>query len=295
MNELVKKAFTLIELLVVIAIIGILSGLIVVAMGGVTQKATIAKAQVFSNSLKNSLMLNLISEWKFDETSGTATTDSWGNNTGTLANFNFNSTDGWKTTSCVYNNCLQFDGVDDICSFGNLSSSLSQSFTFEIWAYRLGSTDSYGLLAGIDASSWSTTGGFLFFDGNTTLYARLRNHTQSTETASSSIAVLNNAWRHYIVIWNKPSLDFYVNGSKVGTTTTWNYDVGWNTSAVTMGSWGGSNQGFYGIIDNARVYNIAISTSQIKEQYYTGLNKLLINGGINKEEYLSRVNALAIK
>ena len=31
-------AFTLIELLVVIAIIGILSGLIVVAMGGITQK-----------------------------------------------------------------------------------------------------------------------------------------------------------------------------------------------------------------------------------------------------------------
>jgi prepilin-type N-terminal cleavage/methylation domain-containing protein len=53
MNELIKKAFTLIELLVVIAIIGILSGLIVVSMGGVTQKANIAKAQVFSNSLKN--------------------------------------------------------------------------------------------------------------------------------------------------------------------------------------------------------------------------------------------------
>ena len=52
MNKFIKQAFTLIELLVVIAIIGILSGLIVVSMSGVTQKATIAKAQVFSNSLR---------------------------------------------------------------------------------------------------------------------------------------------------------------------------------------------------------------------------------------------------
>ena len=55
MNRFIKKAFTLIELLVVIAIIGILSGLIVVTMSGVTQKARIAKAQAFSNSLRNAL------------------------------------------------------------------------------------------------------------------------------------------------------------------------------------------------------------------------------------------------
>jgi prepilin-type N-terminal cleavage/methylation domain-containing protein len=63
MNKLLRQAFTLIELLVVIAIIGILSGLIVVSMSGVTQKANIAKAQVFSNSLRNSLMLIIVGEW----------------------------------------------------------------------------------------------------------------------------------------------------------------------------------------------------------------------------------------
>ena len=49
MHKIKQLAFTLIELLVVIAVIGILSGLIVVSMSGVTNKATIAKAQVFSN------------------------------------------------------------------------------------------------------------------------------------------------------------------------------------------------------------------------------------------------------
>jgi len=66
MHKIFRQAFTLIELLVVIAIIGILSGLIIVSMNGITNSATVAKAQVFSNSLRNALMMNLVSEWKFD-------------------------------------------------------------------------------------------------------------------------------------------------------------------------------------------------------------------------------------
>ncbi|MFA5086025.1 MAG: LamG-like jellyroll fold domain-containing protein [Candidatus Paceibacterota bacterium] len=287
-------AFTLIELLVVIAIIGILSGLIVITMNGVTAKANVAKAQVFSNSLRNALMLNFLSEWKFDETAGISVADSWGSNAGTLTNFTFDSTDGWRSGSqCVYGGCLQFDGANDIASFGNLSSSLGQSFTFEIWAYRLGSTDSYGLIAGIDASSWSTTGGFLLFDSNSSIYARLRNHLQSTEINSTLIPVVNDVWRHYVAVWNKPNLDIYLNGSKVGSSSVWNYDVGWNNRTMTMGSWGGSTQGFYGILDTVRVYGVAMPISGIQENYYSGLNLLFTKKEITKEEYLSRLNSVA--
>jgi len=125
MNKLIKQAFTLIELLVVIAIIGILSSLIVVSMSGVTQKANIAKAQVFSNSLRNSLMLNLVSEWKFDEGTGTSTFDNWQVKTGTI------SGSIWKTeTSCVYKNCLQFDTDDYVSASG---VSLSGDYSLEGW------------------------------------------------------------------------------------------------------------------------------------------------------------------
>ncbi|MFA5431487.1 MAG: LamG-like jellyroll fold domain-containing protein [Candidatus Paceibacterota bacterium] len=121
MNKIIKQAFTLIELLVVIAIIGILSGLIVVSMSSVTQKANIAKAQVFSNSLRNSLMANIVTEWKFDGLTidGSAASDNdvldtWGgtNNGNVSLSLLANRPIVKRDSNCVSGSCLYFDGAD---------------------------------------------------------------------------------------------------------------------------------------------------------------------------------------
>lgn len=62
-----SKSFTLIELLVVIVIIGILAGIIIISTTSSIEKANIAKAHSFSNTIKNELFFNLVSEWTFDE------------------------------------------------------------------------------------------------------------------------------------------------------------------------------------------------------------------------------------
>jgi hypothetical protein len=46
------------------------------------------------------------------------------------------------------------------------------------------------------------------------------------------------------------------------------------------------------LADDVRIYNAVIPISQIKEQYYAGLNKLLANGAITKDEYLLRAKEL---
>jgi hypothetical protein len=48
-------------------------------------------------------------------------------------------------------------------------------------------------------------------------------------------------------------------------------------------------------MDEIRVYNAVLPTSQIKEQYYSGLNNLLANGAINQQQYAERISPLAIK
>ena len=68
MNNNSKKGFTLIELLVVIAIVGILAGIIIVSMTSATDSAIMAKAKVFSNSMRDSMSSSIVSEWKFDGT-----------------------------------------------------------------------------------------------------------------------------------------------------------------------------------------------------------------------------------
>jgi len=64
-----EKSFTLIELLVVIVIIGILAGVIMISTSSSIDKANIAKSKVFSENIKDNLILNLTSEFKFDDSS----------------------------------------------------------------------------------------------------------------------------------------------------------------------------------------------------------------------------------
>ncbi|MGI6340879.1 MAG: type II secretion system protein [Minisyncoccales bacterium] len=82
-----NKSFTLIELLVVIVIIGILAGVIMISTSSSIDKANIAKAKVFEESVMNDLAANMTFRWTFDEGSGVDVGDVWNSNNGTLVNF----------------------------------------------------------------------------------------------------------------------------------------------------------------------------------------------------------------
>ncbi len=282
-------AFTLIELLVVIAIIGILSGLIVVAMNGTTEKATIAKAQVFSNSLRNSLMINFVSEWKFNEGSGTTTIDSWKNVTGTLVGASHLPV--WKTTDCVYDNCLQFDSSEDYVSASNVN--ISDDYSVEAWVK-------------IDSNGGGVTRSLIGLGSTVSAYPRI-NIIHSATTRP--LIYLNNSnyrygtfncadgkWHHwYFAVPGSGINDIlnakiYIDGKE---DTYWSSSVGVTPIIPTGNMYIGyaSNS----LIDNVRIYDSIMSTSQIKERYYAGTNHLFINGNISENEYLSRINNIANK
>jgi len=300
MNKLIKKAFTLIELLVVIAIIGILSGLIVVSMGGMTQKATIAKAQVFSSSLRNSLMMNLVSEWRLDENAGTTTVDSWnGGNVGTLTGPTHTPT--WKTgSSCISNSCIQFDGYDDLINFGakaNLNFGTS-NFTFALWA-KIPSSFGSNYPTLLRKGTGSSEGRYSLQvnnDDSGKVYITVSDGTNDIPSTFATHATNDNLWHYYVMQFlNEPgTASLFIDGAFNAQASNTSIGAVNSASNLQLGQY--STYGYLiGLIDEVRIYNAAIPASQIKEQYYTGLNNLLINGGINKEEYLSRVNGLAIK
>ena len=296
MKKLARQAFTLIELLVVIAIIGILSGLIVVSMGGMAQKATIAKAQVFSNSLKNSLMLNLVSEWKFDEGSGITTADSWsGGNAGTLV---CPSSNCWKSgSSCINGSCLYFPGND--LSYLNIADSSNLSFgdvTVSFWAYNGSASHTTPTLYNKGAQG-NLFGYWWAYTSGTTINWQYANGTSHNAVSWSNIFPVN-VWSYLAFVYDNTNktVQLFVNGiaqNKINVA---------NALPVTSGTlYFGSYQSliystysFGGSFDEIRIYNALIPTSQVKEQYYAGLNKMLANGNINNEEYKQRIEEISL-
>jgi prepilin-type N-terminal cleavage/methylation domain-containing protein len=303
MNKLIQQAFTLIELLVVIAIIGILSGLIVVSMGGVTEKATIAKAQVFSNSLRNSLMANLISEWNFNESTGASTIDNWsGGKTGTLTNFNFDSTDGWQSDSqCISGGCLQFDGTDDYLNYGDIyRPDRVNDRMYSFWVYPINLTGATVFSTG---GLYHSKSGYSLFQFTSTTTTVSYDFNVSPFHYDFNITADIGKWNSFVLsidISNPTNtvLKLYKNGVYISSMTQPRDTAGqWYKSFLIGSYYTGSldtPSGFFnGKIDQFRIYNTSLPTSQIQEQYYVGLNNLLSSGQINTREYTERINSIA--
>ena len=280
-----NKSFTLIELLVVIVIIGILAGVIIVSTSSSISKANFAKAQAFSNTVQQELLLNLVSEWTFDNTNNPGE-DTWGNNDGTLygTGGTQNLPQLQPASECVYGTCLNFDGTDDYVNCGNnnnlnLTNSLSLSAWIKINGY--GTEDSiaviwkdyqFGLRVGIN----QVPSGFI--------------RTTASWRAVSGSKLSSNSWHHLVFVYDGMYGKVYIDSIASGNSLLG--EINQDIYNFHIGAQGYSRF-FNGYIDDARIYNAALSSSQIKQEYIAGLNSLLANNNISKEEYNQRLNNLA--
>ncbi|MFA5013034.1 MAG: LamG-like jellyroll fold domain-containing protein [Candidatus Paceibacterota bacterium] len=306
MNKQIKKqfAFTLIELLVVIAIIGILSALIIVGMNSTTDKARIAKSQVFSSSLRNSLINDLTSEWKLDNGSGTTATDSWsGGNSGTLTGF-ANTTAGWGDTNtsgwmsssnCISGTCLKFDGIDDYINCGSGSNlDITEKITISFWfkALSLGSTR--GIISKmIYVNGTNKQGYFIRFSTSSSLGFSTQNNVLTDGFVSSITPFSLNKWYHIVETFDSGTMKIHIDGALNNQTINQTYPLAAATTFKIGSTYGGS-ENFSGVIDDIRVFSAAIPTSQIQQMYFAGLNKLFAKQIINVSGYQQRLAELVI-
>ncbi|MFA5232198.1 MAG: LamG domain-containing protein [Candidatus Paceibacterota bacterium] len=285
-----NRSFTLIEILVVIVIIGILSAFIIVSMAGVSSKAAIAKSQAFANSLRNSLLLDLVSEWKLDGD----TSDPWsGGNNGTWSGSGgTNTSANWRpVTECVSGQCLDFDGYDDRVYFGtDPELTISNNWTCEHWINWPGQSNVYVFYAGIGGTSPN----FLIkYSGNNFAFRPTGGAEIYYMFVSSNEHI--DKWTHLAwVADSSNNLSLYINGRLAITRNI----VAPHTTSLTFraigNAYGGTSYTYQGKIDEVHLYNAAIPSSQIQENYYSGLNKLLANKGMGSREFQSRIGELKI-
>jgi len=281
-----QKAFTLIELLVVIAIVGILAGMVVVNMSGATESARVAKLKVYSGSIRSSLLMNRVSEWKFDEGMGTSATDTIGSNSGILV-----GNPVWKSgANCVDGGCLQFSGSNDYVNAGN-GASLNfgaGTFTVETWAKTTdAATANWVGLVG----KWSSSGYYLQYFPSTSAWA-FGWHSSTFLNPTKSISDGN--WHHIVgVRAGSTFAKLYIDGVFIGnhngipnvsSDTTENLNIGRLSP--------GLGRYFNGSIDEVRIYNAAMTVSAIREDYLAGLDRLLAGGQITEREYQKKLSDL---
>jgi len=263
---MLKKSFTLIEILVVIVVIGIISSFIIVGLSSVSGKANIAKGQAFSNSLRNSLLMNLVSEWKLD---GNAN-DSWGTNNGT-------NNGAILSSDCISKQCYFFDGASYISTTNSLSNSDKTMF---LWV-----KPTISMLSGesVFAGNVAVTTHRFYIGYNT------GNFWIGLGTSTSSFSLLDtsyNKWHNFVLVSEGSTFRFYQNGFLVNSSS-WS---GTNEGIINIGRAGGSNNVYFtGLIDEVQIYDKALSSFQIKENYFIGLNKLYKNNGISSIELKDRL------
>src|SRR5690606_36443580 len=86
----------------------------------------------------------------------------------------------------------------------------------------------------------------------------------NSRIVTSSISLTSNQWSHVFCTWNGKNLTIFVNGTQTGTMNATSIDDGGDFKFGEHGAGGGR---YKGRIDDARLYNRALSASEVQALY----------------------------
>ncbi|MFH0832828.1 MAG: DUF2341 domain-containing protein, partial [Candidatus Aenigmatarchaeota archaeon] len=206
----------------------------------------------------------LVGSWHFSESSGNLSADSSGSgNDGTCTNMpnsNCNFTTG------KYGNALSFDGSDDYVSNTGLSPNINGNLTLAFW-FKGNFSHAYQARM-MDLAQSSSTG--LQPSMTTSGTVGIDNDGGPLTTIFTSTSKSDGNWHHFVVTRSETNYSVYVDnsyvGSVIGTVPTY--------TRIFIGTRSGLSSYFNGSIDEVRIYNRALSASEIADQYSATKSRL---------------------
>ncbi len=221
---------------------------------------------VISSGVIEPLMENLVGYWRFDEGSGSITADDSGNgNEGIVYGASW-------TDDAVSGKALDFDGVDDVVSMGDvLGFERTDSWTISAWIKT--SDSHHGAVvskigAGIRGYDLFVVGGG--YNPHGYLVVHIANNWDAGDTIRkySDVSVDDGAWHHVVYTYDGSSsaagVNIYVDGALhngAATHTTVSNPIT-NSSPFRIGGREGM-QLFRGLIDEVRVYNRELNPEEV--------------------------------
>ena len=196
----------------------------------------------------------LVAAYSFDDGSGTTVADASGNgHTGTITGAT------WAATG-KYGKALQFNGTSALVTVADAASlHLSSGMTLEAW---------------VNPSTVNANWRDVIYKGNDNFYLEATSTNASRPDAGTiaggsyadafGTAVLPaNSWSHLAETYDGAALRLYVNGTQVASTSHTG-TIASSTNPLQIGGDSIYGQFFAGLIDEVRVYNVALTAAQIQ-------------------------------
>ncbi len=217
---------------------------------------------------------SLVGYWKFDDGSGTSATDSSGHgNTGTLTNGPTWSASPTNDISFTNPYALEFDGANDYVDGGTIVADIAgaSAFTFSTW-FQQDVIDQFDGLFALNIDGSSDLRIYTYSDGS--LYLEFGDGSGQYGLVNDySPYVSAGSWHQLTVVFdgaasgNSNRLKLFINGSQV-TIDTFSGTIGatlpaFTTQTAHIGNYDNKARAFDGLLDDVRIYNRALTTTEI--------------------------------
>jgi hypothetical protein len=222
--------------------------------------------------------------WKLDECQGSVANDSSGignsgsiiiGASGTQTSVGTCTTSGtaWGNGASGHtNSSLNFDGTDDYVDCGNNSSLIfgsGKNLTYSAWIYSKNPTGRWQGV--IYHGNYGQAQGYLGLDPNGHLEGGTGDGS-NWQTHQTNYSISQNKWTHIVMLLDRNTniMKFYANGIEVGSFSH-NYVPAAPSTNLRIGDGNiDGSEHFDGQIDDARIYNYALTSEQIKTLYNGG-------------------------
>jgi lysophospholipase L1-like esterase len=197
-----------------------------------------------------------VAYWELDETEGNVAYDSAADHNGTLVNDPV-----WQPSSGMADGALLFDGIDDYVSTDFVLNPAESRFSVFAWI-KDGAPDQV-ILSQIDGANWFSA------DLEGKLMTELIPPKPSRGTAEppliSGTIITDANWHRVGIVWDGSYRILYVDGIEVARDTAALELLEFADGGLYIGTDKNLDEGtfFSGLIDDVRIYNVALSAEQI--------------------------------
>ncbi|NTU46044.1 DUF2341 domain-containing protein [Candidatus Roizmanbacteria bacterium] len=227
-----------------------------------------------------------VAQWRMNECQGTSIKDSSGNgNTGTLAVgsggtqtqagtcTDGNSASAWNNgANGKFGSSLNFDGTDDYVTVSNQNNfNFSSDFAISMWVKPKSNWTTGSFKCLFSKLTGAVTDGYqLCWNNLGYLYAWVGNGI-AVDTNGGLSSLQQNQWYHVVAVIKQGSINskIYINGINKSVNRSSKTAVS-NTVSPVIGAKGDNTYSADALIDDVRVYNYALTPSQVQNVFNEG-------------------------